>query len=218
MQVWKVEGNVPSQIREQLRHFQCLPRGLLAAKAIVINGQILLHPSYSFCHQWGKSCHRMASWSAVLSLRVTCGPWVSVCVCPSYTQKWKWIRFESQATALTWKNCRCHQIASSEDFKRTDKSKSKHGLKRLLNASPHPWCTVRPNYTNISVWSWSRERLIVGSCTETGASCLKNPKPLGRLTGKPFYREGEGGAWLVVAKVLFFVLPAVHTDQVTMFL
>ena len=54
-------------------------------------------------------------------------------------------------------------------------------------------------YQKVGVWS--TERFIAGPCKEMRGSCLKNPKSL-KLSAKPFYRKGEGGVQLVVAKFL----------------
>ena len=55
-------------------------------------------------------------------------------------------------------------------------------------------------YQNVRVWS--RERFIAGLCKDMVGSCLKKPRTPRKLSAKPFYREGEGGMWLVVANFL----------------
>ena len=53
-----------------------------------------------------------------------------------------------------------------------------------------------------------------------GGSCLKKTQTPPKLSAKPFYRTGEGGAWLVVAEFLVsdpLFLRSGH-GQVTMFL
>ena len=55
-----------------------------------------------------------------------------------------------------------------------------------------------------NVWAWSRQRFIAGplQSKKTGDSRLKNPWTPWKLSGKPFYRKGEVGTWLVVANFL----------------
>ena len=67
-------------------------------------------------------------------------------------------------------------------------------------------------YQNLKVWN--RERFITQPSKEMGGPCLKNPKlktnkqtkkkPQApqKLSAKPFYRKGKGGAWLVAANFL----------------
>ena len=55
-------------------------------------------------------------------------------------------------------------------------------------------------YQNVGVWIG--ERFIAGPCKETGSSCLKKPRTPWKLSAKPFYKKGEGGAWLVFTSFL----------------
>ena len=84
--------------------------------------------------------------------------------------------------------------------------------------SVRPTDSKAKQYQNMGVWS--RESFIAGPCKETGGSCLKKTRTPRKLSAKPFYRKGEGGAWLVVANFLMSDSSFLRSGhgKVTMFL
>lgn len=117
--------------------------------------------------------------------------------------RWKWTArqsqipkgFQGEKNQISPRDC-------TNDFTE-DRNKILYAFERFLCqwygekllAEPKSICPMHSEakqYENISIWS--REEFTA----EPGGSCLKNS----RTSWKPFYRQGEGGVWLVVANLV----------------